>query len=401
MTGKKELIFCFEDFYPSNIPYNHILKDIIEECCYRGYSVKVITSYKDDEKEHRTMVDFFDKNLIKSSFLKIGGKSRLRKVFFSVHVFFHLLFYGKGTVVVPSTPPVIMGFSVFLARLLGFFRFSYVYHCQDIHPEALVISSSIKNPIITRILYGMDRLTVKYAKKAIVLSRDMESTLLKRYHKQPSNISIINNFIPSAYCQPLISASKCETIRDKHHENDTIFVFAGNIGEFQNLEILLKGFLQLDSNIKAHLYFIGEGKVKSKLVQIISGDISKTRYKVHVLDKMNSKEITRFILGADYGIVSISEGLLDVAYPSKIATYLSLGLPLLLCGGKESGIEKEVNENNLGVSIAGENIETIQEGIQVAIESSIFFRNERQKIKLYYDTNYDRTAILSSFISEL
>jgi len=397
MTGNKSLIFCFEDFYPSNIPYNHILKDIIEECCRRGeYSVEVITSFKPDPKEQSQMLNFFEANNIESAQFK--SMNKFKSIFFSMRVFFYLLRHGKGTVIVPSSPPVIMGFSVFLAKYLGGSRFNYIYHCQDIHPEALVISNHIKNTLLVNIMKYMDNFTLSYAKNIIVLSEDMQITLEKRKNKPLNNLSIINNFIPSAYSSSLSLQSESKTIRSNHKKDDIIFVFAGNTGAFQNLEMLLEGFLNLDLNEHCHLYFVGEGKVKNILIQQSLNHSSKMKVNVHFLDKMDSQDITHFISEADYGIVSISDELLDVAYPSKIATYLSLGLPLLLCGGVLSKIEDEVNNESLGVSISGKNVDTIKKGFEDAIQRCDFFKSRHADIKNYYNLSYDRKKIISNII---
>ena len=311
MTGKKEMIFCFESFYPSNIPYSHILKDIVEECCNRGYLVRIITTYNYNEKEQKKMLDFFDSKSIKYALFKMGASPKVNNIFFPVFVFIQLLIHGKGVAVITSTPPVLMGFSAFLAKLFSFSRFNYVYHCQDIHPEALEISNKINNKVIINLLRFLDSITVKYAKNNIVLSRNMKRTLNSR-NKGSNNISIINNFIPSAYDHSEASATESRVIRDNHTKDDLIFVYAGNLGAFQNLDTLLEAFLEFDDTHRVFLYFIGEGKVKNTLLNTLSNYTSRKK-NVIFLEKMDSEDIINYIEGADYGVVSLSEGLLDVA----------------------------------------------------------------------------------------
>ena len=401
MIGSNNIIFCFEDFYPSNVPYCHILKDLIEECSSRGHKVKVITSFKSNAEENELMLQFFHENNMEYKLFHSLNSKRYNNIVFPIRIFFHLLFHGKGTVVVPSTPPVIMAFSVFLAKYLGFLRFDYIYHCQDIHPEALDISNNIKNQLVIKILKGFDKLSVKFSKKNIVLSGDMKKTLNQRYTEPLSSIFIHNNFIPSAYLNKSISKGNKKSIRDNHSKDDILFVFAGNIGAFQNLEMLLQGFLRLSINYNTYLYFIGDGKIKNNLIMIIDSTQSKMKENIYFLDSMKSNEIARFISNANYGVVSLSDRLLDVAFPSKISTYLTLGLPLLLCGGKNSEIDKEINTNNLGVSIDAKNIELITDGFVEAINRNEFFNNKHKEINRYFMKKYDREKLISNLIEEI
>jgi glycosyltransferase involved in cell wall biosynthesis len=401
MTGSKNITFCFEDFYPSNVPYCHILKDIIEECSHQGHQVSVITSSKQDMEEKNLMLQFFSNNAIKSKCINAIKSKKLNSIWFSFRVFFYLLFHGKGTLVIPSTPPVIMAFSVFLARYLGGLRFDYIYHCQDIHPEALVISKNIQSKLILKILSSLDKLNVKFAKKNIVLSEDMKNTLLQRYTKFPSNICIHNNFIPSAYLNKKKSADSKKSIRDNHSKSDIIFVFAGNLGAFQNLEMLLESFLRLRPYHNAYLYFIGDGKLKEKLKSDLNSTESEMKGNIIFLNSMKSDEVTQYISKANYGVVSLSANLLQVAFPSKISTYLNIGLPLLLCGGKGSQVDKEIIKENLGISIDGSSVEKIKTGLITAINQNEFFNEKHQHISNYFTNNYDRKKLISNLVEEI
>ena len=401
MIGKKKLTFCFEDFYPSNVPYCHILKDIIEECCQQGHQVSVITSSKKDTKDNNLMLTFFSKNSVKTKLFNTGKSKKTNSVWFSFRVFFYLLFHGEGTIVVPSTPPVVMAFSVFLARYLSFLRFDYIYHCQDIHPEALVISKNIKNKLLVKTLLSLDKLNVKFAKKNIVLSEDMKNTLVQRYAKYPSNICIHNNFIPSAYLNKKKSTYSKKSIRDNHSKNDVIFVFAGNLGAFQNLEMLLEGFLRLELNFNAYLYFIGDGKLKERLKANLKLTTSEMKGNIIFLNSMESDEIAHYISKANYGVVSLSANLLEVAFPSKISTYLNIGLPLLLCGGKNSQIDKEISKESLGISIDGSSVENINTGLIIAINQNAIFDEKNQNISNYFTNNYDRKKLISNLTEEI
>ena len=395
MTGKVRLTFCFKHFYPSNIPYCHILKDIIDACDIKNYSVNVVTSKKYTGKEQHVLSDYFTEKKVKPTLLKVTKNSKISNLLFPFSTFFHLLFHGRGVVIVPSTPPVLMGFSACLAKKMSFSRFEYIYHCQDIHPEALELSGIISKGLPYKFLLFLDKLSVKNSKSSIVLSQDMKSTLQKRFENKLNNISIINNFMPSVYENSLTVETK--TIRSTHKPNDIIFVFAGNLGVFQNLENLLEAFLKLTPEDNIYLYFIGDGKMKSKLMNT-SNEYSLMKRNIIFLEKMDSSLIASFISTADYGVVSLSEGLLDVAYPSKILTYLNLGLPLFLSGGAQTNLYSEIQKNDLGIATESSSAGAIYEGILLAKKNQKMQLYKQQNIKTYYQEYFDKDDLITKLM---
>src|SRR5690606_11634267 len=50
------------------------------------------------------------------------------------------------------------------------------------------------------------------------------------------------------------------------------------------------------------------------------------------------------------GLVSLDDASARFAYPSKIVTYLGMGLPLLCLIARGSSIAREIEENSLGIA---------------------------------------------------
>ncbi|MGB7286606.1 MAG: glycosyltransferase family 4 protein, partial [Salaquimonas sp.] len=254
--------------------------------------------------------------------------------------FIRILFGKKRDLVWTATmPPVLQAFAVSLAgRIRGA---SFLYHMQDIHPEIGLVNKSAKPGIFSKMLIALDRYTLDRSKNAIVLSDDMANALLERGVSQKIP-KVLRNFSlgqGNDNTRKLAGPPKSsEEVR---------FVFAGNIGRFQNLEALVDAF-SLVQDQKVKLILVGEGRVKAALQQRVEdAKISNVEFKNH----MSAEKVFDFMCDCHVGLVSLNPGLYKYAFPSKVLTYMAANLPMLAMVEDESRLAKLMTDENVGVSV--------------------------------------------------
>lgn len=245
--------------------------------------------------------------------------------------------FGPKTDVVWSTsiPPVLQPFLLRLASAVRSAKF--VYFVQDIYPEIAVTMRMVKPGWFTRSVSAVDQWTVTHSDRVVVLSDDMVDTLRQRSGAEAVSFSKVNNFamVQNASLDAPLQDGPCR------------FVFAGNMGRFQNLERLVSLFSKIDPN-KAVLEFLGEGRMKAALQeQVTRLGIKNVRF--HPI--VSPREAATFIGRCNVGVVSLTEGLFRYAYPSKTFAYLSAGVPILALVESGSQIAKELREREIGVHI--------------------------------------------------
>ncbi len=173
----------------------------------------------------------------------------------------------------------------------------------------------------------------------MVLSQDMAETLRHRRIARKLPIHTINNFLLADFgeaANPPPELRKPPRIRR--------FIFAGNLGKFQNLELLVEGLVAcLDRRPDAELLLLGEGEVKPSL-ESRWGDHPRVRFGPY-LPYVQAKEL---IAEADVGLVSLTADIYRVSYPSKVLTYIGLDLPMLALVEPGSQLAREIEENGLG-----------------------------------------------------
>lgn len=377
-------------FWPQNYPYATMLKDVVESFVNKGASVSVYTSSTGDVLESADRSGWAKSNKVNIKAVLLRGerqssiiKKAVNAVYFGCWLLCNLSLGKHDVVMVATTPPVIVATLVSLISFIK--KFKVVYHCQDIHPEGLFINQAIKSKVLYRFLLWLDTSNIKNAWRVIVLSDEMKKTLMSR-GINGENIRVINNFIFHE-AKPSESFVKYEQLGQKKKFR---FVFAGSIGRFQNLELLLEAIAAFRNDDRLEFVFMGDGPVKTKLVDYAQqNDLTHVFFMSHV----SIEKALEYLTSADVGVVSVSPGVTKVAYPSKSMMYFSVGLPVLAVVDDLSDLSTFIAQNDLGVSVSSE-IERIEEGIQLMVNKlqKNYFSAER--IAKVAKTNFGKDIIL-------
>lgn len=387
MIGKR-ITFCFYAFYPSNLSYCHLLSGLIDGALAEGYKVDVVT-YSKKKEELRQIKERFNNYDVEFHFLRNFFKNKaIVYVYFSLRAFFWLLFHAKGSVVVPSTPPVLMGLSVALAKKLSGNRFQFIYHVQDIHPEISAISDGNHSTLLTKFLLSLDNFTLRTCDYMVTLSNDMADTIKLRCPMVSDKICVVNNFHVASSSHK----SKNNNI-EIELSNDTVnFVYAGNVGRYQNLESVVVGFCN-EPFVRARLYILGDGERLHAVKDVVNK--SNCGDKVVFLGKVDLVSAQHIVSQCDYGVVSLLPGVLKYAYPSKIISYLCGGIPLLAIIDTDSEVATLIRDCKLGVIADPASIKSISDSVNTAIKEKD--KHDRKEISEIGIELFGKERLIHSF----
>jgi glycosyltransferase involved in cell wall biosynthesis len=390
MTGYKShnsFTIVHRYFWPQNYPYATMLKDIAEVFVCHVNQLNIYTSSTGEVNELQERTNWSTLNNINIHSLKLGNErqhSVIRKlmnaIYFGIWLIFRLLNDKNEIVMVGTTPPVI---SATIVRLLSNIKkFKVVYHCQDIHPEGLMINNAIKPGWLYKFLLHLDTNNIANAWKVVVLSEEMKKTLIER-GVLGNNIHVVNNFI---FHQ--VDRMKPIKVGEKHKK--IRFVFAGTIGRFQNLELLISAIVELKNKSEMEFIFLGEGSEKKKLE---SYAIEHSLKNVIFKPQVPVSEAMQLLANADIGIVSVSPSVTKVAYPSKSMMYFSAGLPVLAIVEETSDLARLLIDNNIGIAISGGQ-KKIAAAIQEIANKQKANQYSVEKIKKIAEANFSKSVIL-------
>lgn len=340
-----KIILTHRYFIPDKSPYGAIIYQIAKEISDAGHDVEIFTSKhgvinsssenftaenNKKIKVHRTFVLPEYKNLF---FIRL-----INILFYCLGLFFHIIRSRANIVSAGTFPPVLAAWIACTAS--KFIGAKFIYHIQDIHPEVTAYSKPwIGRNIYIKIFRYLDNQTLGRADKIITLSKDMLLTLKERGISNLP-IEIVNN-------PPLVSYYKNEkSFKGPYRLKGTIrVIYAGNIGKFQNLPLLTEGIsLCFKKYPELQLIFLGDGSLLPELKKKWSSNTQ-----VQFIPFLPYNHAEKIISQSDIGLVSINENIYRVAYPSKIPTYINLGLKILALVETNSEISYDLAKNNYGV----------------------------------------------------
>jgi glycosyltransferase involved in cell wall biosynthesis len=137
-------------------------------------------------------------------------------------------------------------------------------------------------------------------------------------------------------------------------------IFAGNLGRFQNLPQMADGVSRLFAEFPdLELFFLGHGTALPEL-KSRWGDHPQVRFGPF-LPFAQAKSL---IAESDVGRVSLERNLFRVAYPSKISSYLSLGVPVLALVEPHSCIAAQITQEDLGAAASVEDPDAVAAALQ-------------------------------------
>lgn len=268
----------------------------------------------------------------------VSGSSILRRaldtVFFMLWVFCVLLLKRPRKVYVSTDPPVLVPFIVML--YCAMFQARYVYHLQDIHPEAANVVIPVK-PWLFRVLRWLDCVTMRRANLLITITQEMADQIRLRSATQ-SSIPVLSN--------PSVSFDEVNV-----PENKTLgFTFCGNAGRLQRIPLLIDSIERYyQRGGKLPFVFAGAGVYADDLERLAQ-KYSNVYYK-GLVSATNAAQ-----LNADYvwALLPIEDEVTRYAFPSKSSSYVFSGALIATVCGSETSVAQWVSNNRLGVVIEPE-----------------------------------------------
>lgn len=252
-------------------------------------------------------------------------------VFFMLWVLGVLLWVRPERVYVSTDPPIVVPFIVMIyCRLFGA---EYIYHLQDIHPEATNIVVSV-NKILFKVLLAIDAMVMRHAKYLITITEQMAQEI-KRRSATEVPIYVLDN--------PAVSFDEIDIEKDKIPG----FSFCGNAGRLQRIPLLLEAIeVYLNQGGELQFAFAGGGIYSATLK-----DFSQKYPSFDYLGVVSSREAAQ--LNADYSwaLLPIEDEVTRYAFPSKSSSYVFSGASILAVCGTQTSVAQWVVDNDLGIVV--------------------------------------------------
>jgi glycosyltransferase involved in cell wall biosynthesis len=342
-------------FWPSYPVIGEALLQLAERAVARGHAVFLITQGQEDLKVQLSRKKR-GKGCVFFQGAKFSNQSNrlLFRAFdsfvFLLTVIFRLVQTRPDKIYVSTDPPVLIPFFVMVYCKL--FRAKFIYHLQDIHPEATNAITQL-NSSVFNILVWMDTQAMLAASSLITISEQMLEEIQKRT-KTDVCVYRINN--------PAASFSHTNAKKSK----TAGFSFCGNAGRMQRIPMLLEAIqTYYDNGGKLPFVFAGSGVHTKSLIKM---NINYPLF--DYLGMVDAEEAARVTAKYDWGLLPIEDAVTQYSFPSKTSTYLMSGVQVLAICGKNTSVAKWVFQNKIG--------KVITPSVEKVVEAFFDIENNRE-----------------------
>ncbi|MCH2636633.1 MAG: glycosyltransferase family 4 protein [Acidimicrobiales bacterium] len=351
-------------FAPDTAPTGEVITQIVNELQRLGHRIHVVTSlpwYRNHSVEPGWTRRLISRE--KTTWGKItrihpfASKNRTnlfaRSVAFCAFSCVAALvasFTRRTQIILAMSPPLTLGIAGWIAAKRH--NAPLILNIQDIHPDAAIATGTISDTRVIEVLKRIERLSYEKADAVTVLSDDLRKKLISRIDAE-SKLRVIPNFVDTEHIYP---GDRNNSYR---HElgltDETIVMYAGNVGFSQPLELVLEAARHLAD--------------RDDIVFVINGNGSRRAYfeqeaeelpNVTFMDYQPRQRLNEVLAAGDIHIVPLQKGLGSISVPSKLYSILAAGRPVLASVDPGTEIDLVVTRSGAGRSVpAGDSEEFI------------------------------------------
>lgn len=230
-----------------------------------------------------------------------------------------------------STSPVLM--SLPAAFLRCFTSKKYMVYVLDPWPACLAVMNVYEGSFLYAFMKKVSKWVYGKADKLIYSSKQFQGYLKDVHHLDVPDEHYMPQFADDVFAEPL-PAKKAEA--QKH------FVFAGNIGKVQAVEVLIQAAALLKDE-PIHWHFVGDGSSLEDC-QSLSQELGM-KNQITFYGRKPLEDMPKYYAMADALLVSTRNNLsINDTLPGKVQSYMAAGRPILgSIGGETAYVVAKAN----------------------------------------------------------
>jgi colanic acid biosynthesis glycosyl transferase WcaI len=379
-------------------------------CCYltaAGHSVSVVTTFPHYPQwkvwlEYRG--HFYTKEMIDGvSVYRIWNyipkrPTPLKRVLyygsFGIQALLPALASGRPDVIVCVTPPLELSISASFLKLL--WRVPVVLWIKDLVPDIAIQLGMLKNPLLISLARRLENFAYAHATKLFVLGHSFAENICGK-GVRAEKLAVVSDWVNTDVIRPDIPGAE---FREKYEVDAAAFVVlhAGNIGDKQRLELLVRCAKLLHERKDIQFLIVGDGARKAAVVaEATSRGVSNVKF----LPLQPQEQLAEMLAAADVLILHQHADVTDSVIPSKLLTYMAAGRPIIVTAAPESAAGIAVSRSGCGIAVEPENPTALAQAILRLLTDQEFRAHCGASGRAFVSANFSRSTVLSQLESLL
>jgi len=399
-------------FPPDNVSTAHLMGELAVDLAARGHDVAIITTtphYNRDEAAEAAqprrawwgrlvqrstyhglpVYHTLMPRKSQSSLLRVGAWA----IFHALSVLVALTSVGRVQAIVVPSPPLTMGVVAWVLSRLK--RAPYVYSVLELHPDIAISLGLVRNPLLIRLLFALERFVYARATHITVIADTMRRRVLAK-GVPAFKVTLIPNWVDTSV--PL--ALPRPNAFSREHDLDGAFVtsYAGNIGPAQGLETLLDAAVLLQDDPRHRIVLVGGGILTEAFAARIAREGLRN---VTLLPHQPVERVPAIYGASDLCVVSQAGTTTSDAVPSKVYRIMGAAKPVLTITAEGSDLERLVVESGGGLVVRNGNPAALARAIREAAADPARLRAMGEAGRAHVAAHYDRRVATGRYAQVL
>ena len=255
---------------------------------------------------------------------------------------------GKPDLLLIESPP--LGLAATAGWLSRWWKVPYIYDVMDLQPDAAAELDMLQPGTMLRKLYRLERLA--YERAALVST--LTEGIRRRIVAKSVPAEKVTLFPPRAD-RALFAISRgdgCDFRRAHGLADKFIVAHSGNMGVKQGLEVIVEA-ARLSRDWPEIVYLlVGDGARRAALeARVAAYGLPNVRF----LPVLPQEQFRQMLAAVDIGLITQQRSVSDIVFPSKTATLLAAGCPVIASVSAGSEVAQTVEDSGGGRLVAPEN----------------------------------------------
>jgi colanic acid biosynthesis glycosyl transferase WcaI len=322
--------------------------------------------------------------------------SALKRIFHEASFVFtstlRALSLPHADVYVLVSPPLLLGVAGWLVgKIKGA---PFVFHVQDMQPDAAVGLGMLKASWFTRTLYALESFAYRHATRVSGITQGM----LKSFRGKgvpESKLLYFPNAIALSDAAPPPARGE---FRDRHGfgQEEFLAIYAGNLGVKQGLDVLLETApLLRDSRIR--ILICGDGAQRESLAERVR---ELKLPNVSMLPLQVGRDYRALLVDADVCFITQQVGAGNSFFPSKLLGLLAESKPVVTVAAPECELALSLMEGKFGVNVPPGHARELADLLEALAHDPRRLADYGVAGRRYVE-QFEKTRVLQSFAEEL
>ncbi|MGG4011038.1 glycosyltransferase family 4 protein [Bacillus smithii] len=287
--------------------------------------------------------------------------------------------------------PITMAVPALLYKKLT--RKKVLLYCLDIWPESIAAAGLTQSSYIYKLLLTISRKIYKSVDHVLVSSYSFIKYLNEVIGLELKSIK----YLPQ-YAEKIYSLEVNHVTKKKEEEDMVNLLFAGNIGEMQSVDTIIRAAAELREihNLKWHI--VGDGSARLKCEELVRS--LGLEDKVIFYGHRPVSEMPYFFSKASALLVTLKNNeFISYTLPGKVQSYMVAGKPII--GAINGEARRVIEESGCGLCCDAEDYKALASIVRQFISMPEKHKEFSLNSRRYYEHNFTKDSFMNNLLTDL